>query len=122
MLLGLIIESLLYMVQPLWFLHSINYHEFHAFRPGCEGDNCHIHHHFNTNDILLFLSIYIKFIPVIIFIIHTQETDPKSERCASIFGVETEFIFSLKIWMVKCPLNLVALVFLCSITILGMSI
>lgn len=99
MLSGLIMEFLLNLVQPLWFLHSQKYHEYHAFRPNCDND-CHQHHDFNANDVLLFFSIYIKLIPVLIFIIHSKKTNPKSVRCASIFGVETDFVFSLKMWMV----------------------
>ena len=122
MLSELIIEFMFNMIQPLWFLHDHRYREFHTNRPGCEGDSCHIFHYFITNDLLLLFSIFIKIIPVLVFIIHSNKVDPKAARCASIYGIEVDFIFSLKMWMVQNPLLLVALAFSSSITLLGLSI
>jgi hypothetical protein len=56
---------------------------------------------FQYNDVLTVLQIFLKMMPTYIYIIEkTNWTDPKAQRCCSIFGVEANFLFGLKALMI----------------------
>ena len=61
--------------------------------------------------------------PVYIYIIElTNWTDPKAQRCCSIFGVEANFLFGLKALMKEDPISVVIYSFLFSLLQLSTSL
>lgn len=81
------------LAQPYWFLYAYYVKDYYN-----EHSKDLV---FQINDILTVLQIFMKMTPVYIYIIElTNWTDPKAQRCCSIFGVEANFLFGLKALMI----------------------
>lgn len=63
--------------------------------------------HFQYNDLLLVIKTYLTMIPIYIFFIKVVYVGPKADRCAQIFGVNSNFDFALRVYMYKAPIGIV---------------
>ena len=80
-------------LQPYWFLHGLKFKDMYNEDSGDQQ--------FQVNDVMTVLQIFLKMMPTYVYIIEkTNWTDPKAQRCCSIFGVEANFLFGLKALMI----------------------
>ena len=85
------------LVQPYYFLYGITYIDYYNEHTNFEKNGTI----FQINDVLTVMQIFFTMFPIYVYIIElTNWTDPKAQRCCSIFGVKANFLFGLKALMI----------------------
>ena len=112
---GYLVHCFFNLIQPYWFLYGQTF-----------PDKYNEHTKdivFQVNDALTVIQIFITMFPIYVYIIElTNWTDPKAQRCCSIFGVQANFLFGLKALMIQDPLIVVICAFLFSLLQLSISL
>lgn len=110
-----ILKCVFILIQPWWFLSDATYKDYYN-----EKSKDLI---FQWNDFLTVMQIFFTMFPIYIYIIElTNWTDPKAQRCCSIFGVKANFLFGLKALMLQEPITVVLSSFLFSLLQLSLSL